>query len=113
MLRRLALGMLAGVAGVVLIAPAAGAAPIFSEPAYKQAAGTADEWPELPALWWAGPKVSGVPEAPVADGGLTSSQLNAITSDSCDVVLDGPIVDLVKTADRTQLTATQMRLRVQ
>jgi hypothetical protein len=113
MLRRSLFAAAAGLVALVLLAPAASAAPPFSQAGYLAGGGDA-EWPLLEAEWVAGPSVPGL-EASTTDSLGTANRfgIEALTADTCDVVLNGDDQDLVKTADRTQLTPTQMRLRVQ
>jgi hypothetical protein len=87
-------------------ATAASAAPALDQDAYD-ALGGSEEWPLIEAEWIAGPVVPGADLAP------SSFSVSALTADSCEAVLPDPTDGLVKTATRTQLTPTQMRLRVQ
>ena len=95
----------AGFAALVVSAvamPSVGAAPTDE-----------DDYPEIAMVWLAGPPVDET--ASLDSETAPSMQLGALaesTADFCADVLPGPQVDLVKTAERTQLTPTQMRLRV-
>jgi hypothetical protein len=71
------------------------------------------EYPEIPVVWLAGPSMDELSSRSASSNTAAPAQLGAlVTADACEDVLPGPQVDLVKTADRTQLTPTQMRLRV-
>jgi hypothetical protein len=72
------------------------------------ALGGSDEWPLIEAEWIAGPTVPGIAAKSPSGFGIA-----ALTADSCAEVLPDPTQGLDKTATRTQLTPTQMRLRVQ
>jgi hypothetical protein len=110
MIRRTITAAIGGMLALVALAPAAMAAPSLQQSGYDAGGGDA-EWPEVQAFWLGGPKVDGVPDG-TAEPSVASAAL-AITADTCDVVLPDPTIDIEKTADRTQLSPGQMRLRVQ
>jgi hypothetical protein len=108
MLRRTILAAVAGALAFGIGVPAATAAPPLSQTGYAPL-GDDTEWPDYTTKveHLAGPAVEGL--EPAASG----FSVSALTADTCDVVLPDPTIDLVKTAERTQLSPTQMRLRVQ